>query len=69
MNTAQPNDDLLLVTLDEAARRLSVHRRTLEREISAGRFPNSVKIGRARRVPVAALVDYLKALGDTPQQA
>jgi excisionase family DNA binding protein len=52
----------LLISINEAARRLSVCRRTLEREMAAGRFPASVRIGSARRVSLAALQDYLKSL-------
>lgn len=57
----QPNNALLL-TLDEAAARLSVSKRTLHREISAGNFPPPVKIGRSTRVPVAALLEYVQRL-------
>jgi excisionase family DNA binding protein len=52
----------LLITVKEAAERLSLSTRTLHREISAGRFPRPVKIGRASRVPIAALVDYVRSL-------
>lgn len=57
----------LLLTLKEAALRLSLSTRTLHREISAGRFPRPVKIGRATRVPLAVLVAYVRGLsGDLP---
>ncbi|SDS38044.1 DNA binding domain-containing protein, excisionase family [Opitutus sp. GAS368] len=62
MKTPTPEDQPALLTLDETARRLSVCRRTLEREMAAGRFPLAVRIGRARRVPLTALEEYLKRL-------
>lgn len=36
---------LQLISLDEAARRIGFSRKTLQREINAGRFPQSVKVG------------------------
>lgn len=62
MNTPVASDQPVLVTVNEAARRLAVCRRTLEREMAAGRFPATVRIGRARRVPLAALQEYLNRL-------
>jgi excisionase family DNA binding protein len=62
MNTTMPSDQPMLLTLNEAARRLSVCRRTLEREMAAGRFPATVRIGRAHRVPLAALQEYLNRI-------
>jgi excisionase family DNA binding protein len=50
--------DLLLVDLDEAARRLSLSRRFVQGEIAAGRL-HSVRAGRRRLVAVAALQDYI----------
>ena len=69
MNTPPQNDDLLAVTLDEAARRLQLCRRTLEREIAAGRLTNVAKIGRSRRIPLTALADWLKSMCQPPKQA
>lgn len=62
MNTPITADQPVLVTLNEAARRLSICRRTLEREIAAGHFPATVRIGRAHRVPMSAMQDYLNRL-------
>ena len=56
------NEGLLLLTLKDAAVRLSLSTRTLHREISAGRFPRPVKIGRSSRVPLAALLNYVRGL-------
>jgi len=53
------------LTLKEAAARLHVCRRTLEREIAAGRFPRPLKIGRSVRVPESDLVAYLASLRTT----
>lgn len=47
------------LTLKEVAARLQVCRRTLEREIAAGRFPRPIKIGRSVRVPESDLAEYL----------
>lgn len=55
-------DSKKLITLDEAASLLSISRRTLEREIAAGRFPRPLKIGRATRVAVSVLESYLSQL-------
>jgi excisionase family DNA binding protein len=49
--------DLTLVTVEEAARRLSVGRTTLYALLKEGEIP-SVRIGRLRRIPVEALTDY-----------
>lgn len=51
-----------LLTLQQAADRLTVCRRTLEREINRGRFPKPIRIGRAIRVPVHALRQYIESL-------
>lgn len=61
-----PTEQPLLLSLDDAAQRLSVSRRTLEREISHGRFPRPLKIGRATRVSLDALKEYIRKLsGET----
>ena len=51
-----------LLTLQEAAQRLAVSKRTLEREINRGRFPRPLKIGTATRVELAALNRYVESL-------
>ena len=51
-----------LLTIKDAAKRLAISPRTIHREISAGRFPRPVKIGRASRVPVSALETYIQRL-------
>ena len=57
------------LTLKEVAYRLQVCRRTLEREILAGRFPRPLKIGRSVRVPESDLQAYIASLraGAAPQ--
>ena len=57
-----PGDGVVLITIKEAARRLSVCRRTIEREIAFGRFPRPLKVGRASRVDVNDLAKYLLRL-------
>jgi excisionase family DNA binding protein len=47
-----------LITVDDAAARLSLSRRTIHKLIADGTL-RSVKIGGARRIPVDALDDYL----------
>lgn len=52
----------LLLTLEEAASRLAISKRTLEREIAAQRFPKPLKIGRASRVPESDVQAYVASL-------
>lgn len=56
-------DDQLLVTPDEAARRLSVGRSTIYELMSSGAL-ESVSIGRCRRVPVSCLAVFVGRLLD-----
>lgn len=56
-----------LLTVEEAARRLSVGRTTMYALIGAGVI-ESVKVGRLRRVPADALTGYVARLG-TGQRA
>ncbi len=50
------------LTLKEVAARLGVCRRTVEREILAGRFPRPLKIGRSVRIPESDLLCYIESL-------
>ena len=50
--------DELLVSIEEAARRLQVSRSTLYLLIQRGEL-QSIKIGASRRVPVAALDEFV----------
>jgi excisionase family DNA binding protein len=54
-------DDQLLVTPEEAARRLSVGRTTIYELMSSGEL-QSVNIGRCRRVPVSSLSTFVSNL-------
>ncbi len=56
-------DDQLLVTPEEAARRLSVGRTTVYELLASGEL-RSVSIGRCRRVPVSELCSYVARLID-----
>jgi excisionase family DNA binding protein len=50
-------DELNLLTVEAAARRLSVGRTTMYALLKDGRI-NSVRIGRLRRIPAEALTAY-----------
>lgn len=52
----------LLYSVPDAAKLLAISRRTLEREIAAGRFPRPLKIGRSSRVSSGDVVAYLDRL-------
>ena len=54
MDTSLP----LLLTPEEAARRLSLARSTLYQLLLVGEVA-SIKIGRSRRIPVEALSDFI----------
>lgn len=62
MTSNDSNELAELITLEQAAERLTVCRRTLEREIARGRFPKPVRIGRATRVAVSDLRAYIESL-------
>lgn len=51
----------LLVDLDEAGRRLSLCRRSVQQLVYDGALP-SVKVGRSRRIPVIDLEAYVNSL-------
>lgn len=57
-----PSEQIQLLTLKEAAVRLSISKRSLEREISSGKFPRPLKIGRSSRVTLAMLRAYVLQL-------
>ncbi len=57
MDTTEPE----LMTVEEAARRLAISRSKAYEEIAAGRL-HSVTLGRSRRVPRAAIADYVAKL-------
>ena len=59
--------DKLLVTVDEAARRLSLGRTTVYTLLVRGDI-ESVKVGRARRVPVRALTRFVQGQLDAAQE-
>lgn len=46
-----------LLSINEAAERLNVHRRTIERLKDSGQLAH-VKIGRVTRIPIEALIEY-----------
>ncbi|WP_404425949.1 helix-turn-helix transcriptional regulator [Nibricoccus sp. IMCC34717] len=66
MHAAKP----LLCSLVEAAKLLSVSRRTLEREIQRGRFPKPVKLGRRTMIRIHDLDTFVSPQGhSTPMAA
>ncbi len=54
-------DEKLLLTIDEAAQRLGIGRSHTYVYVLRGDIP-SVKLGRSRRVPVAALDEFIERL-------
>jgi excisionase family DNA binding protein len=57
----QPQADKLLLTVEEAARVLSLGRTFFYDLVMRGRV-GSVKIGNARRIPISALQTYVQDL-------
>ncbi|MGW3951024.1 excisionase family DNA-binding protein [Streptomyces sp. NPDC004752] len=64
--TADPS--LVLLTVEEAARRLRIGRTTCFRLVVAGEI-ESVMVGRLRRVPTDALPAYVSKLRRHPAEA
>ena len=62
MNDAAVFETPLLITLEQAAQRLAISRRTLERLIAAGEFPSPLKLGRSSRVAVQDVDGYCEQL-------
>jgi excisionase family DNA binding protein len=60
-NTSDAQTDELLLTVEEAARRLRLGRTLVYRLISSGEL-ESVKVGRLRRVPAESLPKYVATL-------
>jgi excisionase family DNA binding protein len=63
-NTSDGQPDGLLLTVEEAARRLRLGRTLVYRLISSGEL-ESVKVGRLRRVPAECLPEYVATLRRT----
>jgi len=59
MATSGEGQSLLLLTVPEAARRLSLARSTLYALVLGGEI-ESIKIGRCRRIPLDALTDWIE---------
>ena len=55
------DDNLLLLTPKAAAQRLSLAESTLYQLLTSGEL-ESITIGRARRIPMEALTDYIARL-------
>jgi excisionase family DNA binding protein len=59
---------LLLVTIEEAARLLSLGRTTIYGLLSAGEL-RAVRVGRCRRISVSELADYVRRMEAKPEQS
>lgn len=59
--------DKTLLTVTEAADRLSLGRSRLYEEISSGRL-RSIQVGRRRLIPVDALGDFVRAIESAAHQ-
>ncbi len=61
-------DNKLLLTVSEVARRLGMGRSFVYQLVSKGEIP-SIKLGRARRIPVSALEKFVDAkLGGSTEE-
>jgi excisionase family DNA binding protein len=63
-HAADGAQDELLLTVEEAARRLRIGRTLVYQLISSGKL-ESVKVGRLRRVPAECLPEYVATLRRT----
>jgi excisionase family DNA binding protein len=61
---AQPIGGSYLISKNEAAKRLGIHRRTLEREVSRKHFPPPLKIGSKSLYAVSEVEAYVTKLMD-----
>lgn len=57
----EPGEDILLLTVPQAMRRLNCGRRFIYERIKSGELA-SVKLGSYRRIPVSALDDFVAAI-------
>lgn len=62
MASENSNVVVLLLSVPDAAKRLGVCRRSLERLIADGVFPRPVKLGRSSRVPVTDVERFVESL-------
>lgn len=62
LKTGNDVSGVSLLTLKQAAQRLAISKRTLERLIASGLFPAPLKIGRASRVTEIDVSSYLSQL-------
>lgn len=66
MSIHDPRERVRLLTLENAARLLSISKRSLERLIAAGQFPAPLKLGRSSRIAVDDVDAYLERLRARP---
>ena len=67
IHLTEPDDDLRLLTLPEAARFLSVSRGSLYDLLTTGLLA-SVHIGRSRRIPIGEIRHYIRDRLDNDQR-
>ena len=67
LNNQGPREEKWLLSKVEVCQRLGICLRTLEREISRGRYPRPLKIGKASRWEVGDVVAYIERLAQERQ--
>jgi excisionase family DNA binding protein len=61
-------DNRVALTVEEAAERLGIGRTLMYQLLASGEV-RSLRVGRLRRVPVDALIEYIERLAPTPPDA
>ena len=51
-----------LISVKDAAKLMSISRRTVERLVSAGDLPRPVKIGKSSRFRIRDIIDYIEKM-------
>ena len=51
-----------LISVKDAAKLMSISRRTVERLVSAGDLPRPVKIGKSSRFRIRDIIDYIERM-------
>lgn len=57
---AKNDDDVIMLTVDEVARRLSISVRGVWRQVSIGNIPEPVYVGRLARWPLKTIKDWME---------
>lgn len=64
VGTAERSEDTLLITVDQAARRIGISTSVLYPYVMTGRLASVVIGGRTRRVIAARIPDFIESLWD-----